>query len=52
MPNIGTSDVNRSESNCGAFSAYTLDGPPDRMIAAGDFASISAADIEDGTISE
>jgi hypothetical protein len=36
----------------GAPSAYTLAGPPDRMIAAGFFAAISAAVMLDGTISE
>jgi hypothetical protein len=36
----------------GALSAYTLDGPPERMIASGLFALISAAVIDDGTISE
>src|SRR5664279_5618967 len=43
---------NSATSTCGAFSAYTLDGPPDRITAAGDFATISAALIVDGTISE
>ncbi len=36
----------------GASSAYTDDGPPDRMIAFGPRASISAIGIVWGTISE
>ena len=36
----------------GAPSAYTEDGPPDRMIAFGCLASISATGIVCGTISE
>ena len=52
MPNTGMSVSNSAGSTCGAFSAYTLDGPPDRITAAGDFATISAALIVDGTISE
>ena len=36
----------------GAFSAYTLDGPPERIIASGFFALTWAAVIDDGTISE
>jgi hypothetical protein len=39
-------------STNGAFSAYTLDGPPERMIASGLFALTCAAVIDDGTISE
>ena len=39
-------------STDGAFSAYTLDGPPERIIASGFFALTCAAVIEDGTISE
>jgi hypothetical protein len=38
--------------SAGAFSAYTLDGPPDKTIADGFFAFTSAAVIDDGTISE
>ena len=36
----------------GAPSAYTLDGPPERMIAAGFFARISSVDALCGTTSE
>jgi hypothetical protein len=36
----------------GAFSAYTLDGPPDKIIALGFFSLTSSALIVDGTISE
>src|SRR5690242_12951843 len=35
----------------GAPSAYTDEGPPERMIAAGRLASISATGMVDGTIS-
>ncbi len=35
----------------GAPSSYTDEGPPERMIAAGFFASISAAGMVLGTIS-
>lgn len=52
MPKTGTSAVNTPASICGASGAYTLAGPPERMIAAGFFASISATGIECGTISE
>src|SRR6478735_3711292 len=52
MPNTGTSLSNRAASRPGAPGSYTLDGPPDRMIAAGFLASISATGIECGTISE
>jgi hypothetical protein len=36
----------------GAFSAYTLEGPPERIIASGFFALTCSAVINDGTISE
>ncbi len=52
MPKTGTPAVNRWSSIAGAPSAYTDDGPPDRMIALGCFASISATGIVCGTISE
>ncbi len=52
MPKTGTSLSNRPGSSAGAPGSYTLDGPPDRMIAAGFLASISATGIECGTISE
>jgi hypothetical protein len=47
MPN-----ENIAASTVGAFSAYTLEGPPDKIIALGFFAFTSAAVIDDGTISE
>jgi membrane carboxypeptidase/penicillin-binding protein PbpC len=52
MPKTGTSLSNRPASSVGAPGSYTLEGPPERMIAAGFFASISATGIECGTISE
>ena len=52
MPNTGTSPSNSEPSMPGAPSAYTDDGPPDRMIAVGSLASISATGIVCGTISE
>src|SRR3954467_317692 len=52
MPKTGTSLSNSAASRPGAPGSYTLDGPPDRMIAAGSLASISATGIECGTISE
>ena len=41
-----------SASTFGAFCAYTLEGPPDKITALGFLAFTSAAVIEDGTISE
>ncbi len=52
MPKTGVPDVKMSGSMAGAPSAYTDDGPPDRMIAFGLRARISATGIECGTISE
>src|SRR5215510_8527755 len=52
MPNTGTPASNRSGSTCGAPGSYTLDGPPDRMIAAGSRASIAATGVSCGTSSE
>ena len=52
MPNTGTPAVKTAASMPGAPSAYTEEGPPDRMIAAGLRSSISAIGIEWGTISE
>src|SRR5215470_319804 len=52
MPRTGTPEVSRPAGAGGAPGAYTEDGPPDKMIAAGFRASISAALIVDGTISE
>jgi hypothetical protein len=44
--------VKTAVSMPGAPSAYTEDGPPDRMIALGPRASISEIGIVCGTISE
>ncbi len=52
MPKTGTPAVNRAGSVRGASSTYTDDGPPERMIAFGLRARISATGIELGTISE
>ena len=42
MPNTGTPASKRPASTCGAPSAYTEEGPPDRMMAAGSLASSSS----------
>ena len=52
MPKVGTPAVSSAGSTVGAPGSYTLDGPPDRMIAAGFFASISGTGPVCGTISE
>src|SRR3954471_13945800 len=52
MPSTGTPASNRAGSTNGAPAAYTDDGPPDRMIAAGSFARRSWTDAVCGTISE
>jgi hypothetical protein len=52
MPKTGTPAVNIVVSRLGAPSAYTDDGPPDRMIAFGCRARISSTGIVCGTISE
>src|ERR1017187_7454722 len=55
MPSTGTPASSRSGGPGGAGgapSAYTDAGPPDRMIAAGFLARISAAGMVQGTISE
>src|SRR3981081_4025600 len=52
MPKIGIPASTRAGSIEGAPSVYTLDGPPDRMIAAGLFASISSTVAVCGTTSE
>ncbi len=52
MPKTGIPVSKSSASRLGAPGAYTLAGPPLRMIAAGDFATISATDMVCGTISE
>ena len=51
MPNAGTPASNIAGSTDGAPGEYTEAGPPDRMIAAGCRASISATGIVCGTIS-
>jgi len=52
MPKIGTPAANSSAGTRGAPSAYTEDGPPERMIAFGRRASSSDTGVVDGTISE
>src|SRR6478752_6038110 len=52
MPNSGTPEVYSSGSTDGAPSTCTDAGPPERMIAFGFIAAISANDIVRGTISE
>ena len=52
MPKTGVPLVNIDGSIDGAPSAYTEDGPPERMIALGPLASISATGMSWGTISE
>lgn len=51
MPRTGTPASKSARSTVGAPSAYTEDGPPERMIALGFLASISATGIVEGTIS-
>ncbi len=51
MPKTGTPASKIARSRDGAPSAYTDEGPPERMIARGFFASISATGMVDGTIS-
>ncbi len=52
MPRMGTPDSSSPAGAGGAPGAYTEAGPPDRMIADGLLASISAAGMVEGTISE
>ena len=52
MPKTGTPAVKTEVSMPGASSAYTEEGPPERTIAFGLRASISATGIVCGTISE
>ena len=52
MPRTGTPASKRPGGAGGAPSAYTDEGPPDKMIAFGRRASISSTGIVDGTISE
>src|SRR5918994_1003996 len=51
MPNTGTPASRSAGSKEGSPSSYTEDGPPERMSAAGSFASISATAMECGTTS-
>lgn len=51
MPKTGTPASKMARSSCGAPSSYTDDGPPERMIALGSLASISATGMVLGTIS-
>ena len=52
MPKTGTPGLEQPAVEAGgAPSAYTDEGPPDRMIAFGFLASISATGMVDGTIS-
>src|SRR5258708_5534182 len=51
MPRIGTPASKRPAGAAGAPSSYTEAGPPERMIALGRLASISATGMVDGTIS-
>src|SRR5579871_350816 len=52
MPRTGIPASSRPSGMGGAPSAYTDEGPPDRMIALGSRASICAAGMLAGTISE
>src|SRR3954453_17476356 len=52
MPKTGTSEEKIERSTAGAPAAYTDEGPPERINAAGLRASISATGIVCGTISE
>ena len=52
MPSTGTPASKRAGSTAWAPSAYTDAGPPDRISAAGSFASMASTGIEWGTISE
>jgi hypothetical protein len=52
MPNVGTPVSKKPAVTCGAPSAYTDDGPPDRMTALGARARICSAVVVCGTISE
>ena len=51
MPNVGTPAPNSAGSTDGAPSAYTDEGPPDRITAAGRRARSSSTGIVCGTIS-
>ncbi len=52
MPKTGTPAAKIDGSTAGAPAAYTDDGPPERISAAGLRASISATGMVCGTISE
>src|ERR1017187_10943031 len=45
MPSTGTPSAKTFLSNNGAFFAYTLDGPPDKMMPLGASAAISTAGV-------
>lgn len=51
MPKTGTPASKMARSRRGAPSAYTDEGPPERMIAFGFLASISSTGMVLGTIS-
>src|SRR3954471_19805244 len=51
MPSVGTPASNRPSGTGGAPGSYTEAGPPDKMIAFGRLASISATGMVEGTIS-
>ncbi len=51
MPKTGTPASKSSRSRRGAPSSYTDEGPPERMIAAGFLARMSATGMVLGTIS-
>jgi hypothetical protein len=52
MPNVGIPAWKIAPSMVGAPGAYTDEGPPERMIAAGFLASISPTGMSCGTTSE
>ena len=52
MPKTGVPDVKIAGSTDGAPSAYTEEGPPERISAFGFLASISDTGMWCGTISE
>src|SRR6478736_911956 len=52
MPSVGTPRSKMFLSGKGAFGAYTLDGPPDRMMPLGCIAAISAAGVLNGMMME
>ena len=52
MPITGTPAVKRAAFTLGALSAYTEEGPPERITAVGFLASMSSTGMVCGTISE